>query len=88
MERTVTVPLDEYNSLIKIQAMSELPRKHTVRIHHSFYFSDIIETDDEITKRLAEELKDITKKNENLKAVLDSVKKMSFREFRKWKKTL
>jgi hypothetical protein len=88
MERTVTVPLDEYNALIKIQAMSELPRKHTVRIHQSLYYGNIVETDDEVVNKLAEELKDITKKNENLKAVLDSVKKMSCHEFRQWKKNL
>lgn len=88
MERTVTLPLDEYNALVKIQATSEQPRKHTVRIISAPLYTEVIETDDDAVEKLAQEIKVLNTKILNTQAVLDSVKKMSCREFRQWKKNL
>ena len=87
---TVIISVERYEELREIEnkAKSIEPYKHTVLICNTLFTSQIVQTNDDATAHLAEHAKDLAKDIDNLRTVLDSVKKMSFREFRKWKKTL
>jgi len=81
---TVTIDLDTYHTLKRAE---ENVKKHTVIIgHQSNYSTYKVNTDDEDVKILAEELKEMTSKVKDLKDCCDTIKNMTSREFRAWKK--
>ena len=90
MENTVTISISEYDELREIKKKSEIeePYKHTVRTISTLFYTEVIKTDDDTVEKLAQEMKVLNSDRINKQYVLDSVKKMSCREFRKWKKTL
>jgi len=86
MEKSVIIPLSEYEKLVHIKNMAELPREHTVRIKSSIYDFDEIQTDSDVINKLAENLTSATIRYTSIGETLETVRKMSCREFRKWRK--
>jgi predicted class III extradiol MEMO1 family dioxygenase len=94
-ENTVLLSLEKYDRLVEAQKKVNEPRKKTVLIESAMFSHYECQTDDEATEKLANELKEAKAELAEAKAKLDKlpkeptiddIKKMSWREFKKWKR--
>lgn len=91
-EDTVLLSLKKYHELIEAQKKVNEPRKKTVLIESNMFGRYECQTDDESTEKLADDLKTVKAQLAETKAKLrecitvDDIKKMSCREFKKWKR--
>ena len=94
---TVVISLDRLRELELAENKVNEPRSKTIVIEQQMFTKFIVETDDECTEKLANDLKDakeeiceLKDKLENPKEVkitIDDVKEMNYWSFRKWKRS-
>jgi len=96
---TVVISLDRLKKLETAEKKVNEPRSKTIIIHRSMYGSYIVETDEECTEKLANNLIDAKQeirklkeeienpKTEEVKITIDDVKEMNYWDFRKWKRS-
>jgi len=96
---TVVISLDRLKELELAEKKVNEPRSKTIVIERSMFGSFTVETDDECTEKLANDLKDAKKeigklkdelkkpKEEVIEITIDDIKKMNYWSFRKWKRS-
>ena len=96
---TVVISLDRLKELELAEKKVNEPRSKTIVIESYMMSSYIVETDDECTEKLANDLKDAKEKIDKLKdelknpkeevieITIDDVKEMNYWSFRKWKRS-
>ena len=92
----------EVNTVKELELAEKKVNEHrskTIVIERDIMFSYIVETDDECTEKLANDLKDAKEKIDKLKyelknpkeevieITIDDVKEMNYWSFRKWKRS-
>ena len=94
-ENTVLLSLEKYDRLVESHKKVNEPRKKTVLIETTMFRRYECQTDDEATEKLVNDLKEAKAELAEAKAKLDKlpkeltiddIKKMSWREFKKWKR--
>jgi len=95
---TVVISLDRLKELELAEKKVKEPRSKTIVIERYMMYSYIVETDDECTEKLSNDLKDAKEKIDKLKdelknpkegvieITIEDVKEMNYWSFRKWKR--
>ena len=93
---TVVISLDRLRELELAEKKANEPRSKTTVIKETWAYKFVVETDDESAEILASEIKENVEEIEQLRreisdlkeieSTIEEVKKMSFGEFRKWKR--
>lgn len=95
MKNTVTISVEKYDELKEIERKSKEPRKHTVVVfesHGLLGYKNMVSTDKESVKVLAEELKTANERIKELEnpkpkeTTIQGVSEMSIWNFMKWRK--
>ena len=99
-QNSVVISIDRHQELLEIEKDKNKPRSKSILIERGMLYNLRLETDDEVTEKLAIELKEaraeIKKQKEemsdmikkpSLEITIDDVKKMNYWDFRKWKKS-
>jgi hypothetical protein len=78
---TVTLKLERYHELLSYETKVNEPRAHTVFLRSIYGRSEIVQTDDEVVKLIAEELSksidEVSKKDAEIKKVTSQLENKS-----------